>query len=254
MHRRLAVLFVAALAIVACQPAAPTATPIADAKEILVQSVASLKDVQTIQVTGELTGSVVLPGMGSLDLEGTTGNLALDIASTKLKASFSAPALLGTAAEAIVVDNFAYVKMTGLLASFVGADATGRYSKEPVEAGDAEDLAEDPQKAIDELRAQLDELPVEPTKAADEKCGDRDCYRITLTLSESELRALNPGQEIPASSVVMDLWSQQDNLRPALMRIAVDAGEQGAVTMNFAMTYDAPLSIEAPPADQIADQ
>src|SRR6266508_2192461 len=83
------------LAVIACQ-GAPAAPPISDPKEILAKTVLSLKDVKTVDVRGELTGTALVGGTGTLDLKGTTIDLAADIPAKKAKLSLSAPSLLGT--------------------------------------------------------------------------------------------------------------------------------------------------------------
>jgi len=249
----LGLLFVAT----ACQ-GAPAAPALTDPKDILARSVLSFKDVKTVQIKGELSGTAAIPGSGNLDLKGTTFELSADIPNKKVHASASAPALLGTTADAIVLETAAYYKLTGPLASMVGADPTGKYKKTDITAaasGDPGEIATNPQKAIEELKAGLDKLPA-PTKAADEKCGDKDCYHITMKVTDKDLAALDASA---ASSLAgtpftlnIDVWSQKTDLRPAKVGFTADAGAQGTFGLTLTMVYDQSLTIDAPPADQIA--
>lgn len=249
------------LLIVACQ-AVPAAPALTDPKDILARSVLSLKDVKTVQVKGELTGIVTVPNSGPLDLKGTTFDLSADIPGKKLHGAASVPAFLGTSADAILVDDALYWKVAGPLAAMVGADPTGKYKKTGMAApsGSPDNVATNPQKAIDALRAQLDKLPA-PTKAADEKCGDKDCYHIVLTLTDKDLAAMtstaspaaNPTASASAApfTLTIDVWSQTDNLRPAKLAVTLDAGTTGKGTLTLTMTYDQAVNVSAPPADQI---
>jgi hypothetical protein len=258
MPRRLAAILVsllAVLAIGACN-SAPAAPALTDPKEILAKTVLALKDVTTVDAKGELSGTFSSSGT-SLDLKGTTFNLQADIPGKKVKASATVAALFNTSAEAIFLDQSLYYKVLGPLASQVGADPSGKYKKVDVptpSAGASGDIT-DPQKAIDEFKAQLDKLPSAPTKGPNEKIGDQDTYHVTIKVTSEELKALSPSQAPSLDSpfsVTVDVWSRTNDLRPAKLAFAIDAGTQGSATLTFNMTYDSGVSIAAPPADQIA--
>jgi hypothetical protein len=257
MPRRLLALLalIATFSVIACQ-GAPAAPALTDPKEILTQSVLSLQNVKTIQIKGDLTGSVQVPNSGALDLKGTTLSLDADIAGKKAHVNVSVPSFMGTAAEAIVLDKVAYFKVTGPLAGMLGADITGKFKKSdlPDASSDPGQMVNDPVKAIAELKAQLDKLPA-PTKAADEKCGDQDCYHTVLKLTDRDLAALSsaaPQASMGAATFTVDVWSRKNDLRPAKLALTVDAGSQGSGTVTFTLTYDQAVTIAAPPAEQIA--
>jgi hypothetical protein len=263
----LAVLAVIGLfGLVACQ-GAPAVPALSDPKDILARTVLSLKDIKTITIHGELTGTATIPGSGTIDLKGTTLDAAYDIAGKKGRFAVSAPSLLGTTAEVLYVDNAAYYKITGPLASTLGADPTGKYKKTAVTpAGtDPNAIASDPNAAIDKIKAALDKLPTPPTKAANEKCGDKDCYHIVLSLTDKDFAAMSATAS-PASTptaaptagasgtpftFTIDVWSQTDNLRPPKLAVSVDAGTTGKGSLTLTMTYDQAVNVSAPPADQI---
>jgi hypothetical protein len=256
MSRRLLALIalIGAFVVIACQ-GAPAAPALTDPKEILAQTVLSLQNVKTVQIKGDLTGTVQVPNSGALDLKGTTLSLDADIAAKKAHVNVSVPSFMGTSAEAILLDNAAYFKMTGPLAGMLGADTTGKFKKSdvPEASGDPGAMVGDPTKAIAELKAQLDKLPA-PTKAADEKCGDQDCYHTVLKLTDKDIAAL--ASEAPTSdlsaTLTFDVWSRKSDLRPAKLAFGVDAGTQGTATMTFTFVYDQAVTIAAPAADQIA--
>jgi hypothetical protein len=256
MPRRLIALLalIGAFTVIACQ-GAPAAPALTDPKDILTQTVLALNNVKTVQIKGDVSGSVQVPNSGALDLKGTTLGLDADIAGKKAHVTLAAPSLLGTTAEAIVLDNVIYFKLTGPLAGMLGADATGKFKKSdiPAASGDPGQLVGDPTKAIAELKAELDKLPA-PTKAADEKCGDQDCYHTVLKLTDKDLAALSSAAPNPsmAGSFTIDVWSRKNDLRPAKLAFGIDAGTQGSGTLTLTITYDQAVTIAAPPADQIA--
>ena len=96
--------------------------------------------------------------------------------------------------------------------------------------------AADPQKTIQELADFLNKPGVAPTKLPDEKCGDKDCYHVQLTLTGEELGGVGgvlPGASgAPEGSGTIDLWVQKDDMRPAKMTLALDLEEMGNIDVD----------------------
>lgn len=254
MLRRLTFLVAATAIVVGACTSTPAAPALSDPKEILTKSVLSIKDVKSFHFKADVSGQVKLDltgqgtAGGALDLQGTTAEGDIDIANKKAKLKFGAPALFGVTGELIQIANDTYTKV-----SLLG----DKFQKTTSEAGDPGDVAADPQKAIQELNDFLNKPGIAPTKLPDEKCGDKDCYHVSLNLTADQLGDSLPGglggSAAPEGSGSMDLWVQKDNLRPAKMSVKVQAGEMGTidVTVTFS-AYDAAVTIDAPPADQIA--
>ena len=243
----------ASLVLAACNstPAAPALT---DPKEILAQSVVSLKDVKTVEITGSLTGTLSAAELGgSLDLSTTKISAAIDLAGEKAKFSVDAPSLMGTKIEAVLLDGAAYYKIDGLLSSMAGG-TPGKWTKEEVPTSSGEPVTDPAEiaKAVDEIKTALDKLPTPPTKAADEKCGDQDCYHVTMKITADEMKTL--GGEVDAfdGDVSVDLWSRKNDLRPAKLSFSMTSSQFGTIGITFDLKYDVTVSVEAPPADQIA--
>lgn len=258
MTRRFALIVAAiasttSLVLAACSPA-PAAPALSDPKEILVQTVTSLKDVKTLEFTGSLTGTLNSPELGgSLDLSSTKISGALDIPNKKAKFNVDAPSIMGTKVDALLLDTTAYYKIDGLLSSMAGG-TPGKYTKVPVPA-DAGTAANDPAeiaKAIDELKQGLDKLPSPPTKGADEKCGDQDCYHVTLKMTADDLKKLDPMAGSVDGEFSLDIWSRKSDVRPAKIAITVTSAETGTIGLTFEFKYDVSVSVDAPPADQVA--
>jgi len=264
-------LVLAALAFVAAAcSGAPAASPVSDPAEILTQSIASLKDVKTFQVHGDIAGKLSIPEMGggTLDLAGTTVDVGVDIPNEAVHLNLAAPSFMGTTVDAIVKDSKAYLKLTGPLAGMLGAGAGDKYlvtDVTPTTDGASPAPSMDPSAAIDKLREEIAKLPT-PTKLADEKCGDVDCYHVQVKADSSTLSSLGgsvlPGASAGASAapdasagagdVTVDVWTRKSDLRPAKVAVTVATPDSGDLTATFTFTYDQPVTITAPPADQTA--
>jgi hypothetical protein len=247
---------VLALVIGACSNAASQAPALTDPKEILTQSVLSIKDVKTVEIVGALSGELDVAELGgSLDLSSTTIAAAADIPNQKAQVKIDAPTLLGTKLDAIVVDGVAYVKIDGPLAGMAGFEA-GKYVKQDVpEASDkpVTDPAE-LDKQIDEFQKQLDELPNPPTKEADEKCGDQDCYHVQIKASAEDMKELDPQAGSMTGDVTIDWLARKSDLRPAKVTISIATPDMGTLGITLDFKYDGSVNISAPPADQVVEQ
>src|SRR6185312_9920756 len=104
---------------------------------------------------------------------------------------------------------------------------------------------------IDELNKFLNQPGVAPTKQADEKCGDKDCYHVSLNLTSDQLSGVTSGlgSAAPSGTGTVDVWVQKTDMRPAKLTIAANAGDQGTVNVTTTLSnYDQPVTIN-PPAD-----
>ena len=75
-----------------------------------------------------------------------------------------------------------------MLATMAGM-TPGKYTKMAIP--EESDPVSDPSQvaeSVDKANEALDKLPA-PTKQADEKCGDQDCYHITIAATAEELAA-----------------------------------------------------------------
>jgi hypothetical protein len=253
-----AVASVASLLLAACGSQTPAAPALTDPKDILAKTVVSLKDVKTVEMTGSFTGNVTVPNMGALDLSTTKLSAALDIPNKKAKFNLDAPAIVGTKVDAILVDNVGYLKISGLLAGMIGL-TPDKYTKQELPVASAEPTASavtDAQvaEAVAKINEELAKLPA-PTKGADEACGDQQCYHVTLKVTSDDLKALDPtvGAQVSGTGdLAVDVWTRKNDLRPAKVGFAVTSPDIGTVTITLEFKYDGAVSVEAPPADQIA--
>jgi hypothetical protein len=257
LTRRLALLPIALVAILslvlaACAATPPAAPTLSDPKEIIAKGATSLTDVKTFEFTGSFTGTVKVPQMGDFDLSTIKMAGAVDIAGKNAKFSLDAPTILGTKIEALVVGNVAYYKVSGALASLLGGTAD-KYTKSDVPTASGNPAADvtDVAKSVAQLQALLAKLPTPPIKAADEKCGDLDCYHVTMKLSAADLKAISPTASVEGD-VAFDIWTRKSDYRPARISFSATTVAMGVFGMVVEIKYDVPVSVAAPPADQIA--
>src|SRR3954453_8800650 len=254
MFRRLAVVAtVATIALGACSAAPPAAPALTDPKELLTKPVTSLKDVKSFHLASDVSGNVKLDLTGTgnaapLDLKGTTAQGDVDITNKKAHVSFSAPAFLGLAGDIIVIGNDTYTKVTPFLGD--------KYQKSTsTDSSDPAAAATNIQQTVDELNKFLNQPGVAPTKLADEKCGDKDCYHVSLNLTSEQLSGVTSGlgSGAPTGNGTVDVWVQKTDLRPAKFTIAANAGDQGTVSVVTTLSnYDQPVTINPPAATDIA--
>jgi hypothetical protein len=247
----LAIIATLAVIVSACASTPPAAPALTDPKEILSTSIVSVKDVKTLEFTGTFTGSIKASQLGDLDLSTVKMSGAIDIPNKKLKFSLDAPTLLGTKVDALVLDKVAYYKIAGPLAALLGASAD-KYTKADVPTASDSPVADvtDVAAGVAQLKAALDKLPTPPTKAADEKCGDQDCYHVILKVSSADLKTLDPTSSA-SGDVSIDLWSRKSDNRPAKLAFAVTTLDMGTFGMTLDINYDVSVAVDAPPADQV---
>ena len=259
MSRRFALILVALLTtmsvvLAACNQA-PAAPLLTDPKEILTETVVSLKDLKTVEFTGTFSGKVSAAEMGGMELDLSTVKMtgAFDVPNKKAKFNLDAPSLLGTSIDALLVGDKAYYKVAGMLGGMLGASAD-KYTVADVPESSGEPMTDPSEiaKAVDEIREALDKLPNDPVKGADEKCGDQDCYHVTITATADQLQELDPTGGAASGDVTFDLWTRHSDRLPAKLSVSVDSPEVGTVGMTFDFRYGVSVSVDAPPADQIA--
>ncbi|HEY8436967.1 MAG TPA: hypothetical protein VIK65_00015 [Candidatus Limnocylindrales bacterium] len=245
-----ALLATVAVVLGACN-SAPAAPALTDPKEILTKAVVSVKDLKTLEFTGSFTGSVTAPQLGAIDLSTVKMTGAVDIPSKKAKFSLDAPSLLGTKLDALVIDQTAYYKVAGPLAISLHA-AADKYTKIPIPAGSADPVSQvtDLATLTANTQAQLDKLPEAPVKQADEKCGDQDCYHVTIKMTAADLKTLDATSTLDGDLSV-DVWTRKSDYRPAKLSMSATTSQLGTFGVLLDLRYDVSVSVDAPSADQV---
>lgn len=250
MHRRAlalpALLVAVALVAGACGGSAPS---LSDPGEILTKAVETLQKAKSLHLEATVDGTAKLDLTGSgqpsqLALTGTSLGADLDLEKSTNHITLAVPALLGLTAEVITVGEDTYTKssLTGEKFQKGTTSATGL----PVDPGD-------PQQGLKDLKEWLAKPEVDPKKLADASCGSKTCYQVEIDLSAADLKALIPEAATMADgSVVLTVMIQKDTLRPVSLEAKLSATDLGELTLTVTLSkWDEPLSITAPPADQV---
>jgi hypothetical protein len=157
-----------------------------------------------------------------------------------------------------VVDGTSYLKstLTGALYRALPIAADGPLPSGAARAGIL--------KGITDL---LSRPELDPVKGGDVSCGSATCYRIEITLSPADLAALGLGDmeapaglpipiplpDLSAATVDLAVLVAQDTTRLAGITATTDLGADGAATLDLTFSkWDEPVSISAPPPDQVA--
>ncbi len=293
MHRRLSALaataVVALVAVAACT-GAPSATPIADASEIVAQSLDAVSSAKTVHARADVTGSVPfdlgsLMGGGSgsdpaasapaMDLAGTYLEATVDIGGKKGMITVSVPVILGLKADVIMDGDTSYTKISLLGPKWEKSVSSPDPNASPAPSQDAASM-------VAEVKKALSQPGVKTEKLADEKCGDVECYHVRITAPASALQedasgllsgvggglggglggdivgsltSPEPGASpLVEGDVTIDWWARKSDLRPAKIVLGSTAqGQTIAITVTMDK-WDEAVTVSPPPADQISDE
>ncbi len=254
-HRPSALLaLMAVLVAVAAACGGSSSATLTDPTEIVTAALTSTEAAKSVHLEIAVDGSatVSLPIAGgtgtSVDLTGTTASADIDLASGALRATFAAPSLLGLAGEVIAVDGTSYIKTT-LTGPLYQASSAGAG---PVDPSASTGL-------IDNLGDLLLGDGVQLTKGDDVACGSATCYTVTTTLSAADLGTSGAstlgGLPIDLTGASLALTVRVEQAPPnhlAGVRGVVTMADGASITIDVtASNWDGPVTITAPPADQV---
>jgi hypothetical protein len=245
----------------ACQSAPPAS--LTDPREILAAAVTATSAARTVRIDGSADGTIGLELTGfetpsAVELTGTTFSADLDLQAGDVRATFSAPGLLGLTGEVIVVDGTTYLKTT-LTGALYRTMPRGTAVPEPSGAARA--------SILDALAGLLARPELDPVKAEDVACGNTTCYRVEITLSPADLAALGAGDleaptglpipiplpDLTAATVDVTVLVAQDTTRLAGITANTDLGADGAAAVDLTFSkWDEAVTISPPPPDQVA--
>jgi len=240
------------LALSACQGASD-APALTDPKEIVTAALTSTEAAKSVHLDVTLDGtlSVALPGLGAatpVNLTGTTASADVDFAKPALKATFAVPAMLGLGGEIIAVDGKTYTKTT----------ITGPLYQESAAGSGPVDPSAAP-GMVDNLGDSLFKEGVALTKGGDVACGSEQCYTVTANLTSEDLGTTAAGSlgnlpvDLTGASLALTLRVEKDLPHHlAGVEAVVTMADASKLTANVtASKWDEPVTITAPPADQV---
>lgn len=257
MIRRLPAVLTLAASVAILVTACGGSTPgpaLTDPNAIITAALKSTEDAKSVHLDIRVDGTatVTLPGATGagtpVKLDDTTAAADIDFERPAGKATFSVPALLNFAGEIIAVDGKTYLKttLTGPLYQESAAAAM------PVDPSDAGGL-------IDDLGDLLLKEGIELVKGEDAACGTDQCYTVTTTLSPEDLGLSGTGTPanlpIDLSGASLDLTVAVEKDLPyhlAAVTAVLKMSDDSTITLELTTSkWDEPVSISAPPADQV---
>jgi hypothetical protein len=245
---------VATLAILVAACGGTTAGPaLTDPTEILTAALRSTESAKSVHIDVAIDGkaAVALPGAGTgapVDLTGTTASADIDFTNRAAKATFSVPALFNFAGELIAVDGKSYLKTT-LTGPLYQESASGQTPIDPTNT----------RGMIDNLGDLLLKAGVHLVKGEDVACGSKQCYTVSADLTAEDLGVTGSGAvsgfPVDLTGATLKLTVRVEKDLPyhlAGLTAVLTMPNQGTLTLELtASKWDAPVSITAPPADQV---
>lgn len=205
-----------------------------------------------LDVTVDGKATVAMPiggGAGTpVDLSGTTAAADVDLLKAAAKATFSIQAGLTLKGEAIVVDGKTYLK-TPLTGPLYQVTAAGTL---PIDPSNVKGL-------IDNLGDLLLTPGIVLTKGGDIACGSKQCYTVTTKLTAEQLGTASGGATaglpVDLTGATLELTIRVEKALPyhlAGVTAVLSTPNGAAVTAVItASKWDEPVTITAPPADQV---
>jgi hypothetical protein len=248
----LALLTSLAILISACQGVAPGPV-LTDPKAIVTAALTSTEASKSVHIDIAVNGSatVVLPGSTvktPFDLTGTTAAADVDLAGGAARATFKVASIISVSGEFIAVAGKVYAK-TSLTGPLYVESASSTAPVDPSRT-----------KAMIETLGQLLLTDgVNLVKGDDVACGSKQCYTVTADLTAAQLgttgSAAATGLPIDLTGATLNLAVRVEKDLPYhLAGIAATLTAPDATSIRADLTaskWDEPVSIAAPPADQV---
>ena len=237
--------------VVACGGSVP-GPALTDPTAIVTAALTSTEAAKTVHLdlAANGTATVALPlggGTGTpVDLTGTTASANVDFANEAARATFNVEKF-NVAGELIAVGGKTYLKTT-LTGPLYQEAAAGSL---PVDAGSAGSL-------IDNLGDLLLKPGVVLVKGDDVACGSEQCYTVITDLTAEQLGLPADGiagipVDIAGATLKLTIRVEKD-LPYHLAGVTAVISMANASSLKLELTaskWDEPVSIQAPPADQV---
>jgi LppX_LprAFG lipoprotein len=247
--------FAAGMLIVLAACGGGASTPeLTDPTAIVTAALKSTEGAKSVHLEAVVDGTapISVPGLGGegapIDLSGTSASADVDLANTAAHATFHVPALLNLTGDLIAVDGKAYLKTTLTGPQYEVMDLANQ-AVDPSDTGGMIDGLGDFLLSGDVTLAKGDDVP----------CGSATCYTVTSALTADELTALLGGAaaglpvDLDGASLAVAVKVEKEapnHLAGVTVTITPATGTPLSVDLTLS-GWDAPVSISAPPADQV---
>ena len=255
MIRRLPVILglAASLVIVACN-STPPGPALTDPTAIVTAALKATEAAKTVHVDLAVDGTASINlGLGGstgtpIDVSGTTASADIDIARPAAKATFAVKAGAQVSGELIAVDGTTYLK-TSLTGPLYVASPAGAQPVDPSQINGV----------IDNLGDLLLKEGITLIKGDDVACGSKQCYTVSADLTAEQLgtTGLGSGAGLPIdlSGATLKLTVRVEKDLPyhlAGVTAVLSMTDGSKLTLDLtASKWDEPVTISAPPADQV---
>jgi hypothetical protein len=259
-------------------PAVATVNP-QDPSSIITGVINGTTDVKSFHIKLTVNGTIKAAALadagsaagglkGDIKLDGTAIEGDVDLANQAGKLTFNVPPLaaLGNVpltGDLIVVSNTLYYKVTLLGPKYTKmdlgsiGDSLGALSSSlPVavpSAGASAAIADQ----ISQMRQALKDAGVTVTLVGVDKIGGKDASHINVSVPLDKLNSAiaaeaSAGPAITIDSASVDLWVYTDSSRLAQVELKGASSTLGNLDITLTISnYDQPVTVAAPPADQV---
>ena len=248
----LASLTTLAILVSACQGVTP-GPALTDPKAIVTAALTSTEAAKSVHIDIAVAGSatVVLPGSTvktPIDLSGTTAAADVDLAGSAARATFKVASVISVSGEFIAVAGKVYAKTSLSGPLYVESAA----STAPIDPSRMKAM-------IETLGNLLLKDGVTLVKGDDVSCGSKQCYTVAADLTAAQLGTTGSsaaaGLPIDLTGATLNLAVRvEKDLPDHLAGIAATLIAPNATSIRVDLTaskWDEPVSIAAPPADQV---
>ncbi len=252
---RHALFAVAAIAVlVAACGTTPPGPALTDPREIVTAALTSTENAKSVHLAATADGeaTVALPMVGGtgtqLDLTGTTASADIDFVKPAAHATFALKAGLTVNGEVIAIDGKTYLKSTLTGPLYEGSAAgAGLFDASTVSG------------AIDNLGDLLLKPGLDLVKGEDIACGSKQCYTVSVELTPADLGTAGSGalDSLPVNLVGATLnlaIRVEKDLPYHLAGVTAVLSQPDGVEVTVDITaskWDEPVTISAPPPDQV---
>jgi hypothetical protein len=276
LHRRSPLAgFGVLFAIAASGCGGPSTTPapslLTDPQAVVSRSLAGFEGAATFHFLGPIGGSVdpnaasALLGGGStgisgkLKLDGASVVGDVDVAHAAFHVTMSLPSLFDSSAEAIVVNGYAYTKVSTPLSPTAVLYARSKVDGSQLMPGTGPRATFGAAPIIGELVSALATSGATATLAGQETIDARAAYHIIETVPADALRrtmesaGLQPAGVATLALAPVDYWVYDDSLQPAAVKVSLSSPTLGSLVVALVLTnYDLPVIINPPAEGQVA--
>ena len=237
----------------------PTPPPITDPHEVITPAVAHAPAVKSLHIKIEVSGSVNIGALGSsgaglsgnMDLSGTTLEGDVDVTKQAIDLKLAVTGLFGTTGEVIVIDGYAYTKISLSGNTFTKSKLSDTIPVSiPSPGAIASGVITD---QIDAFRKVLTDAGAVATLKPDDKVGGKDAYHVSISLPLAKINSMLGAQGGSAASGItldsasVEIWTYKENLLPARIEIKASAGATGNLDVVVTLSnYDQAVTIKAP--------